>query len=125
LWYTPVSWFPRTIPASFVCEVCCFTEPEDAAVVGAGVLEGEEVGVGFAKLGVLAGVAVAGGLSVMLDCGASASGPEETCSAHSHERSHGQSTRLRVTVHRFAYHRNARPRKPRRAEFRHDGEESG
>ena len=32
LWHTPVSGFPHTIPASFVCEVCCFTEPEDAAV---------------------------------------------------------------------------------------------
>ncbi len=32
-------------------------------------VEGEEKGVGFAELGAAAGVAVAGGLSALLDCG--------------------------------------------------------
>jgi hypothetical protein len=59
---------------------CCFTEPEDAGIAAAGVEEGEEVGValavGFAEPGAVAGVAVAGGLSAMLDSRAWASSPE-------------------------------------------------
>jgi hypothetical protein len=59
---------------------CCLTEPEDAGIAAAGVEEGEEVAValavGFAELGAVAGVAVAGGLSAMLDSRAWASSPE-------------------------------------------------
>jgi hypothetical protein len=47
---------------------CCFTEPDDAGVAAAGAVEGEEAGVGFAELGAVVGVAVAGGVSAMLDC---------------------------------------------------------
>ena len=73
---TLVSVSTHTLPAFFVCDVCCFAEPEDARVVGAGVVEGEEVGIDFAELGAVPGVAVAGGLSELLDCRAWASSAE-------------------------------------------------
>jgi hypothetical protein len=69
LWYTPDSVLTHTIPAFFVCDVGCFAEPEDAGVVDVGVAEGEEVEAGFAVLGAAAGVAAAGGLSELPDCG--------------------------------------------------------
>jgi hypothetical protein len=128
LWYTPVSGFTHTMPAFFVCDVHCFTEPEDAGVVGAGVVEGEEGGVGFAELGAVAGVAVAGGLSEMLDCGAWASSPERFAAlAVTDERSHEQrpSPLLRVTFHRFAFIEVRAHWNRGSLEFRHDGEESG
>jgi hypothetical protein len=72
LGYTPVSLSNCTMPAFSVGDLWCFAEPEDARVVGAGVVEAEEAGVGLAELGARAGVAVAGGLSELLDCGACA-----------------------------------------------------
>jgi len=69
----------HTIPALFVCDACCFAAPEVAVAVDAGVVEaeeaegeeaeGEEAEVGFAALGTAPGVAVAGDLSALLDCG--------------------------------------------------------
>ena len=74
LWYTPDSMLTHTIPALFVCDACCFAAPEVAVAVDAGVVEaeeaeGEEAEVGFAALGTAPGVAVAGDLSALLDCG--------------------------------------------------------
>lgn len=64
----------HTIPALFGCDACCFAAPEGAGVVDAGVVEveeveGEEAEAGFAVLGAALGVAVAGGLSELPDCG--------------------------------------------------------
>jgi len=58
------------MPAFSVGDVCCFPEPPDARVFGAEVAEGEEAGFGFAELGTVARVAVAGGVPELLDCGA-------------------------------------------------------
>jgi len=72
LWYTPDSVLTHTIPALFACDVCSFAAPEDAGAVDARVAEEvaeEEAEVGFVALGAAAGVPVAGGLSVLLDCG--------------------------------------------------------
>ena len=50
LWCTPVSVFTDR-PAFFVGDISGFAGPEDAGLLGAGVVEGEDVGVGLAGLG--------------------------------------------------------------------------
>ena len=73
------------------------------------------MGVGFAELGTVTGIAVAGGLSEMPDCGPAPSSPGRlraptVTASVAHE--HSPRKLIRVTVHRFASHRNARPLEP-------------
>jgi hypothetical protein len=87
-------------------------------------MEGEEVGVDFAELGAVAGVAVAGGLSELLDCGAWASSAERfTASTVRTSVARDSFFALRfidllLTEGRAPWNRDS-------LEFRHDGEESG
>jgi hypothetical protein len=126
--FTPVSGFTESMPAFFVWDLGCLTEPEDAGVVGADVVEGEEVGVGLAELGRLTGVAVAGGMSAMLDCRACASSPERlgaliVTKSVATSRGRDRFFALRFIDLLFTEMRTHGTRGS--LEFRHDGEDSG
>ena len=113
------------MPACLVWDVFCFSEPEDASVVGAGVVE---VGVGLAELGAVAGVAAAGGLSAMLDRGACASGPERLLALTVTKSVATSRIRDSFFALRFIdlLRTEMRTHGNRGSlEFRHDGEESG
>jgi hypothetical protein len=73
-------------PAFFVGDISGFAGPEDAGLLGAGVVEGEDVGVGLAGLGAPTG-----------ELGHAA---RFTASKRSHEQSPREL--LRVAFHRFA-----------------------
>ena len=109
-------------------------ELEDAGVIEAGVVAGEDVEDGFAELGAAAGAAVACGLSELLDCGDWPSSVTQvrastvTTSAEATSSARDSLFALRFIALRFIVlvltemhaRWNAGP-----PEFRHDGEESG
>ena len=86
------------------------------------------MGVGLAELGALAGVAAAGGVSAMLDCGACASSPERLGAltvTKSVATSRGRDRLFALRFIDLVFTETRTHGTRGLLEFRHDGEESG